>query len=76
MHDFSGNVTVGQYLLSVSMLLSELSYCCSLSEEFLNTVDALSDFSYGWAIVDQFVYLHFLQFVKNIEKKHFRLFAL
>uniref|UniRef100_A0A1I8EHP7 WASH complex subunit strumpellin n=1 Tax=Wuchereria bancrofti TaxID=6293 RepID=A0A1I8EHP7_WUCBA len=53
MHDLSGIVAVSQYLQSAQNLLTTLSHYCMLDEAFLKKIESATNFSYGWAIIDQ-----------------------
>ncbi|VDN01870.1 unnamed protein product [Thelazia callipaeda] len=53
MHDLSGIVAVSQYLQSIQALLTKFSHYCMLDEAFLKKVELATNFSYGWAIIDQ-----------------------
>ncbi|VDK88317.1 unnamed protein product [Litomosoides sigmodontis] len=53
MHDLGGIVAVSQYLQSTQALLTTLSHYCMLDGVFLKKIEAATNFSYGWAIADQ-----------------------
>ncbi|CAG9536624.1 unnamed protein product [Cercopithifilaria johnstoni] len=53
MHDLGGIVAVSQYLQNTQALLTILSHYCLLDEAFLKKIEAATNFSYGWAITDQ-----------------------
>nr|CTP81900.1 Bm5581 [Brugia malayi] len=53
MHDLSGIVAVSQYLQSAQNLLTTLSHYCMLDEAFLKKIESATNFSYGWAMIDQ-----------------------
>lgn len=65
MHDLGGIVAVSQYLQSTQALLTTLSHYCMLDGAFLKKIEAATNFSYGWAIADQYV-LHFYCIVLTI----------
>lgn len=58
MHDLGGIVAVSQYLQNIQALLTVLSHYCMLDGTFLKKIEAATNFSYGWAITDQY-FLHF-----------------
>ncbi|EJD76317.1 hypothetical protein LOAG_16709 [Loa loa] len=53
MHDLSGIVAVSQYLQNTQILLTTLSHYCMLDGAFLKKLESATNFSYGWAITDQ-----------------------
>uniref|UniRef100_A0A0R3RQD4 WASH complex subunit strumpellin n=1 Tax=Elaeophora elaphi TaxID=1147741 RepID=A0A0R3RQD4_9BILA len=53
MHDLSGIVAVSQYLHNTQALLATLSHYCMFDGAFLKKIEATTNFSYGWAITDQ-----------------------
>ncbi|KAM3720524.1 WASH complex subunit [Dirofilaria immitis] len=53
MHNLCEIVAVSQYLQNSQTLLTTLSHYCMLDEAFLKKIEAATNFSYGWAIIDQ-----------------------
>ncbi|KAK0425016.1 hypothetical protein QR680_008983 [Steinernema hermaphroditum] len=53
LHSLEENVVVNQLVFRLATVLDELRHCCQVHEDFLARIEAKSDFSYAWTIVDQ-----------------------